>query len=155
RMSEEHTIELEAEDAVETDDDIVVDEDLAAEDEAEALAGAQEMRSDEDVENMVEALLFAAAGPLSLGELEKRLPEGVDVARAIAALQQRYAGRGVELDCVADRWRFRTSPDYAYLMTEERTEPRRLSKAALETLAIVAYHQPATRAEIEQIRGVS
>ncbi|HEY3812912.1 MAG TPA: SMC-Scp complex subunit ScpB [Caulobacteraceae bacterium] len=104
---------------------------------------------------MVEALLFAAAGPLSLDDLEKRLPDGVDVAAAIASLQQRYAGRGVELASVADRWQFRTSPAFAYLMTEERTEPRRLSKAALETLAIVAYHQPATRAEIEQIRGVS
>ncbi|HWE46829.1 MAG TPA: SMC-Scp complex subunit ScpB [Caulobacteraceae bacterium] len=104
---------------------------------------------------MVEALLFAAAGPLSVDELAKRLRNGVEVERALAALKDRYAGRGVELVCVADRWCFRTSADFAYLMTEERTEPRRLSKAALETLAIVAYHQPVTRAEIEQVRGVT
>ena len=73
----------------------------------------------------------------------------------IAALRQRYQGRGVELECVADRWRFRTAADLGFLMTEEREEPRRLSKAALETLAIIAYHQPCTRAEVESVRGVS
>ncbi len=104
---------------------------------------------------MVEALLFAAAGPLSDEELARRLPEGFDVPAAIATLHALYEGRGVELECVAGRWRFRTAVDLAYLMTEEREDPRRLSKAALETLAIIAYHQPVTRAEIEQIRGVS
>ncbi|MBJ7484535.1 SMC-Scp complex subunit ScpB [Brevundimonas sp.] len=103
----------------------------------------------------VEALLFAATGPLSLVEIARRLPEGADVAAAITDLQTQYAGRGVELECVADRWRFRTAPDLGFLMTEEREEPRRLSKAALETLAIIAYHQPVTRAEIESVRGVS
>ena len=83
-----------------------------------------------------------------------RLPEGTDVGRALATLKARYQGRGVELECVADRWRFRTAPDLAFLMTEEREEQRRLSKAAMETLAIIAYHQPVTRAEIEAIRGV-
>ncbi len=105
-------------------------------------------------ERMVEALLFAAAGPLSLDDLAGRLPEGADAVAALASLQARYAGRGVELERVGDRWRFRTAADLAFLMTEERTEARRLSKAALETLAIVAYHQPVTRAEIEGIRGV-
>jgi segregation and condensation protein B len=105
-------------------------------------------------EREVEALLFAAAGPLSDDDLAKRLPEGADVAGAIAALQARYAGRGVELVCVAGRWRFQTAEDLAWLMTEERDEPRRLSKAAQETLAIIAYHQPVTRAEIEAVRGV-
>jgi segregation and condensation protein B len=76
------------------------------------------------------------------------------VAGAIAALQTRYAGRGVELACVAGRWRLQTAADLAWLMTEERDEPRRLSKAAQETLAIIAYHQPVTRAEIEAVRGV-
>jgi segregation and condensation protein B len=108
-----------------------------------------------ETERMVEALLFAAAGPLSAADLARRLPEGADVGRALAGLKSRYAGRGVELECVADRWRFHTSPDLAALMTEEREDPRRLSRAALETLAIIAYHQPVTRAEIEQIRGVS
>ena len=103
----------------------------------------------------VEALLFAAAGPLSLVEIARRLPEGADVAAAITDLRGQYEGRGVELECVADRWRFRTAPDLGFLMTEEREEPRRLSKAALETLAIIAYHQPVTRAEIESVRGVS
>lgn len=103
---------------------------------------------------MVEALLFAAAGPLSEGDLVSRLPSGVDVPGVLAALQARYAGRGVVLERVAERWRFHTAPDLAFLMTEERTEPRKLSKAALETLAIVAYHQPVTRAEIEAVRGV-
>ncbi|WP_421932110.1 SMC-Scp complex subunit ScpB [Phenylobacterium sp.] len=105
-------------------------------------------------ERQVEALLFAAAGPLSLDDIAKRLPANSDVEAAIAALQATYAGRGVELVCVADRWRFQTAPDLAFLMTEEREEPRRLSKAAQETLAIIAYHQPVTRAEIESVRGV-
>jgi segregation and condensation protein B len=105
-------------------------------------------------EREVEALLFAAAGPLSEEDLAKRLPEGSDVAGAIAALRARYAGRGVELVCVAGAWRFQTAEDLAWLMTEEREEPRRLSRAAQETLAIVAYHQPVTRAEIEAVRGV-
>lgn len=108
-----------------------------------------------EIERRVEALLFAAAGPLSAADLARRLPEGVDVGRAIAGLRARYEGRGVELDCVADRWRFRTAADLSFLMTETREEPRRLSKAALETLAIIAYHQPVTRAEIESVRGVS
>ena len=108
-----------------------------------------------EMERRVEALLFAAAGPLSAAELARRLPEGADVGSAISGLRKRYEGRGVELECVADRWRFRTAPDLAFLMTEEREEPRRLSKAALETLAIIAYHQPVTRAEIESVRGVT
>ena len=107
-----------------------------------------------DTEREIEALLFAAAGPLSEADLARRLPEGADVAGAIVALKARYEGRGVELVCVAERWRFQTEPDVAWLMTEEREEPRRLSKAAQETLAIVAYHQPVTRAEIEAVRGV-
>jgi segregation and condensation protein B len=103
---------------------------------------------------MVEALLFAAAEPLSAADLAKRLPEATDVGRALMELSAHYQGRGVELECVADRWRFRTAPDLAFLMTEERHEHRRLSKAAMETLAIIAYHQPVTRAEVESVRGV-
>jgi len=108
-----------------------------------------------EMERRVEALLFAAAAPLSASEIARRLPQGADVGRAISGLRARYEGRGVELECVADRWRFRTAVDLAFIMTEEREEPRRLSKAALETLAIIAYHQPVTRAEIESVRGVS
>lgn len=108
-----------------------------------------------EIERRVEALLFAAAGPLSAADIAGRLPDGVDVGRALAALVDRYRDRGVTLQCVADRWSLRTAPDLGFLMTEEREAPRRLSKAALETLAIVAYHQPVTRAEIESVRGVS
>lgn len=102
----------------------------------------------------IEALLFAASGPLSEDDLARRLPEGADVAPAVEHLRGRYEGRGVELACVAGRWRFQTAEDLAWLMTEEREEPRRLSRAAQETLAIIAYHQPVTRAEIEAVRGV-
>lgn len=105
-------------------------------------------------ERQIEALLFAAAGPLSVDDLAKRLPQDADVEAGLAALKARYEGRGVELVQVADRWRFQTAPDLSHLMTEERDEPRRLSKAAQETLAIIAYHQPVTRAEIEAVRGV-
>ncbi|MBX9574265.1 MAG: SMC-Scp complex subunit ScpB [Caulobacteraceae bacterium] len=113
-------------------------------------------RPDElEIERRVEALLFAAAAPLSAADLARRLPEGADVTAALMALKDRYGDRGVRLECVADRWRFATAPDLAFLMTEERDEPRKLSRAALETLAIIAYHQPCTRAEIESVRGVS
>lgn len=112
------------------------------------------MTGEPDGARMVEALLFASAEPLSAAALAERLPQGVDVARALMQLRALYTGRGVELVCVADRWRLQTAPDLAFLMTRERSEPRRLSKAAQETLAIIAYHQPVTRAEIEAIRGV-
>lgn len=102
----------------------------------------------------VEALLFAAARPLTVEDLAGRLPEGADVAGALAALKTQYETRGVVLFEVAGGWRFQTAEDLAWLMTEERDEPRRLSKAAQETLAIIAYHQPVTRAEIEAVRGV-
>jgi len=111
--------------------------------------------SDPDLtERQVEALLFAAAEPLSMADLARRLPEGAAVEPALQALRARYAGRGVELDQVAGRYRFRTAPDLAALMVEEREVDKRLSRAALETLAIIAYHQPVTRADIEAIRGV-
>ena len=119
------------------------------------MSGIQFAPDDGEIERRVEALLFAAAGPLSAAEIARRLPEGAAVGRAIAGLRARYEGRGVELVCVADRWSFRTAGDLGFLMTEEREEPRRLSRAALETLAIIAYHQPVTRAEIESVRGVS
>jgi segregation and condensation protein B len=110
--------------------------------------------SAQETERAVEALLFAAAAPLSVADLARRLPEGADVEAALAALGERYVGRGVELACVAGRWRLQTPADLDHLMTEERQEPRRLSRAAQEILAIIAYHQPVTRAEMEMIRGV-
>ena len=119
------------------------------------MSGVQFAPDEGEIERRVEALLFAAAGPLSAADIARRLPEGAEVGRAIAGLRARYEGRGVELVCVADRWSFRTAGDLGFLMTEEREEPRRLSRAALETLAIIAYHHPVTRAEIESVRGVS
>jgi len=107
-----------------------------------------------DTAREIEALLFAAAGPLTAEDLAKRLPEGADVDGGLAELAALYEGRGVVLAQVAGAWRFQTAEDLAWLMTEERDEPRRLSKAAQETLAIIAYHQPVTRAEIESVRGV-
>lgn len=106
-------------------------------------------------ERMVEAMLFASADPLSLRDLAGRMPPGCAPAEALALLARRYEGRGVELRRVGEAWAFRTAPDLASLLRQEVEETRKLSRAATETLAIVAYHQPVTRAEIEEIRGVS
>ena len=104
---------------------------------------------------MVEAILFASAAPVTVADLHARLPHGCDAPAALARLAARYAGRGVHLVRAGDAWAFRTAADLGHLMTRETVETRKLSRAAIETLAIVAYHQPATRAEIEEIRGVS
>ena len=106
-------------------------------------------------ERMIEAMLFASAAPLSVAQLAARMPAGCDAAEAVAMLRRRYAGRGVELVRVGDGFAFRTAADLGFLMQDERVETRRLSRAAIETLAIVAYHQPVTRAEIEELRGVA
>jgi segregation and condensation protein B len=103
---------------------------------------------------LLEALLFASAEPLDQAALAKRMPDGVDVKAALLQLQADYAHRGVNLVRVAGKWTFRTAGDLAWLMTRESTETRKLSRAAIEMLAIIAYHQPVTRAEIEDIRGV-
>jgi segregation and condensation protein B len=104
---------------------------------------------------MVEALLFAASEPLDEKALSTSLPEGADVAAVLTALQALYEKRGVNLCCVAGKYQFRTAADLAFLLRKEKPEQKRLSKAAIETLAIIAYHQPVTRAEIEDIRGVA
>jgi segregation and condensation protein B len=103
---------------------------------------------------MIEALLFAAEEPLDEATLVARLPEGTEVPALLARLQAEYEGRGVNLAHVAGKWCFRTAADLRYLLELHRREPRRLSRAALETLAIIAYHQPITRAEVEEVRGV-
>uniref|UniRef100_A0A973WPN9 SMC-Scp complex subunit ScpB n=1 Tax=Bradyrhizobium quebecense TaxID=2748629 RepID=A0A973WPN9_9BRAD len=103
---------------------------------------------------LLEALLFASAEPIDQATLAKRMPDGVDIKAALAQLQAEYAPRGVNLVRVANKWTFRTASDLSWLMTRESTETRKLSRAAIEVLAIVAYHQPVTRAEIEEIRGV-
>ncbi|WP_074257649.1 SMC-Scp complex subunit ScpB [Vannielia litorea] len=106
-------------------------------------------------ERMVEAILFASAEPVTVAELNARMPHGAEAQVALENLQKRYDGRGVELRRVGDAWAMRTAADLGFLMQKETVEVRKLSRAAIETLAIVAYHQPVTRAEIEEIRGVS
>lgn len=104
---------------------------------------------------VIEAVLFASREPVSEADLATRVPSDVDVADILATLQAHYAGRGVVLVRAAGGWAFRTAPDLAPTLVREREEPRKLSRAALEVLAIVAYHQPVTRSEIEEVRGVA
>lgn len=104
---------------------------------------------------MVEAMLFASSKPLGSAEMARRMPQGCDPVEALVRLRKRYEGRGVNVMRVGDAWAMRTAPDLGDLMHEASVETRKLSRAAIETLAIIAYHQPATRAEIEEIRGVS
>jgi segregation and condensation protein B len=103
---------------------------------------------------LLEALLFASAEPLDVATLARRMPDGVDIKAALTQLQADYAQRGVNLVRIGNKWTFRTATDLSWLMTRESIETRRLSRAAIEVLAIIAYHQPVTRAEIEEIRGV-
>lgn len=106
-------------------------------------------------ERMIEAILFAVTDPMTSKQLVDRLPHGCEVPEALAYLRKRYEGKGVNLVKTGDGWAFRTAPDLGFLMQKETVEVRKLSRAGVETLAIIAYHQPATRAEIEEIRGVS
>ena len=112
------------------------------------------MTPPDDLTRAIEAVVFAAAEPLTLDGIRQHVGEG-DVTARLAQLQQDYAGRGVELVERAGRWHFQTAADCAHVLRREREEPRRLSRAGVETLAIVAYHEPVTRAEIEAIRGVA
>ena len=135
----------------ETDTTAVVEiAEVAAEDEGVSMG---ETRPEEL--RLLEALLFASAEPLDEKTLAARLPQGVDVKAVLRQLQVEYAPRGVNLMRVAGKWAFRTANDLAWLLTKESVVPRKLSRAAIETLAIVAYHQPVTRAEVEEIRGIS
>ncbi len=104
---------------------------------------------------IAEAMLFAASEPLEESEIARRMPDGISVGDVLARLKQDYSGRGVTLVRVGNKWLFRTAVDLGWLLSKNVVEPRKLSRAALETLAIVAYHQPVTRAEIEDIRGVA
>jgi segregation and condensation protein B len=123
---------------------------VIAEDEVESMS---ETRPEEL--RLLEALLFASAEPLDEKTLAARLPQGADVKAALEQLRADYASRGVNLVRVAGKWAFRTAPDLSWLLTKDSVVPRKLSRAAIETLAIVAYHQPVTRAEVEEIRGIS
>lgn len=105
-------------------------------------------------QRMVEAILFASSTPVTVAELKNRMPQGSDPAFALDELKVQYSSRGVNLVKVGDGWAMRTSADLSFLMRKETVETRKLSRAAVETLAIIAYHQPVTRLEIEEVRGV-
>ena len=109
----------------------------------------------DEQERMVEAILFASSDPVTVKEIIGRLPHGCEPEKALSNLREKYKSRGVNLVKVGDCWALRTASDLSFLMQKETVEVRKLSRAAVETLAIIAYHQPVTRAEIEEIRGVS
>lgn len=117
--------------------------------------GEHAVLQEAELDRMVEAILFAVAEPATASEIRDRIGTDCDVQASLRRLCAHYAGRGVRVVRVGDAWAIRTAPDLGYLMTRERYVPRKLSRAALETLAIIAYHQPTTRTEIEEIRGVS
>jgi segregation and condensation protein B len=104
---------------------------------------------------MLEAILFAAAQPLTRAEISARMPDGIELDPLLAELQETYSGRGVILRRSDDRWAFRTAEDLAFVLKREVVQEKKLSRAAVETLSVIAYHQPATRAEIEEVRGVA
>ena len=108
-----------------------------------------------EIEKEIEGVIFAAAEPLDIDTIESKLSKKLNVSKSLEKLQQEYSNRGINLVCIKDKWSFRTSPKLANLMSQERTVEKKLSKAAVETLAIIVYHQPVTRAEIEEIRGVA
>ncbi len=158
--------EAQTSEEVPSEDEAVSDEGHGQNEGHEAEASAKEGEADnvtpfptgDDHEaqlRMIEALLFAAAEPLDIDSIAARLPEGADVGALIEDLQKLYEMRGVNLVRLADKWMFRTADDLTFLMEREAIAQRKLSRAAMETLAIISYHQPVTRAEIEEIRGVS
>jgi segregation and condensation protein B len=108
-----------------------------------------------DIEKEIEGVIFAAAEPLDVDTIESKISKKANVAKSLEKLQQEYSVRGINLVCIKNKWSFRTSPKLSNLMTQEKTVEKKLSRAAVETLAIIVYHQPVTRAEIEEIRGVA
>ncbi|MES2055042.1 MAG: SMC-Scp complex subunit ScpB [Pseudomonadota bacterium] len=112
------------------------------------------MTPPDDFARAVEAVLFAATEPMTAEAIRAHLNDAAGIREALETLQRDYAGRGIELVRRGDRWHFQTAADMAHLLRRDREEPRKLSRAGIETLAIIAYHEPATRAEIEAIRGV-
>ena len=107
------------------------------------------------IEKEIEGIVFAAAEPLDIATIENKISKKTDVHKALLKLQSEYSDRGINLVCISKKWSFRTSPNLSKLMTQEKTVEKKLSRAAIETLAIIVYHQPVTRAEIEEIRGVA
>jgi len=108
-----------------------------------------------DLEKEIEAVIFAAAEPLDVDTIESKITKKGSVAKSLEKLQQEYRQRGINLVCIKDKWSFRTSPKLSNIMSQEKMVEKKLSRAAVETLAIIVYHQPVTRAEIEEIRGVA
>ncbi len=108
-----------------------------------------------EIEKEIEGVIFAAAEPLDIDTIESKLSKKLNISKSLEKLQQEYLNRGINLVCIKDKWSFRTSPKLANLMAQEKTVEKKLSRAAVETLAIIVYHQPVTRAEIEEIRGVA
>jgi len=108
-----------------------------------------------EIEREIEAIIFAAAEPLSIETIESKISKKVDVLRVLENLKNYYSNRGINLVCISKKWSFRTSTNLSSLMSQQKTLEKKLSKAAIETLSIIAYHQPVTRAEIEEIRGVA
>ena len=106
-------------------------------------------------EREIEAIVFAAAEPLDIDTIESKISKKIDVLKSLEKLQKEYSSRGINLVCISKRWSFRTSENLSNLMSQEKTVEKKLSRAAVETLAIIVYHQPVTRAEIEEIRGVA
>ena len=106
------------------------------------------------IEKEIEAIVFAAAEPLDVDTIENKISKKTDVEKVLFKLQSEYSHRGINLVCISKKWSFRTSPNLSNLMTQEKTVEKKLSKAAIETLAIIVYHQPITKPEIEEIRGV-
>ncbi len=107
------------------------------------------------IEKEIEAIIFAAAEPLDVDTIESKLSKKVNIEKLLEKLKLEYSNRGINLVCISKKWSFRTSPNLSILMRQEKTVEKKLSKAAIETLAIIVYHQPVTRAEIEEIRGVA
>ena len=107
------------------------------------------------IEKEIEAIIFAAAEPLDIDTIESKLSKKVNIEKSLKKLQLEYSSRGINLVCISKKWSFRTSPNLSNLMTQDKTVEKKLSRAAVETLAIIVYHQPVTRAEIEEIRGVA
>ena len=108
-----------------------------------------------DLEKEIEAVIFAAAEPLDVDTIENKITKKGSVTKSLVKLQQEYNQRGINLICIKNKWSFRTSPNFSNIMSQEKTVEKKLSRAAVETLAIIVYHQPVTRAEIEEIRGVA
>ena len=108
-----------------------------------------------DGEREVEAIVFAAAEPLDIDTIESKISKKIDVKKILKKIQSTYFSRGINLVCISNKWSFRTAKNLSNLMSKEKSVEKKLSKAAIETLAIIVYHQPVTRAEIEEIRGVA